>query len=238
MTTAHQIFPRQGSPARKRSSGPRPWELPEPSARRRLREQWDLTTQQVAAAFGVTPATVRSWERGRSTPRGERREAYRRFLAGLAQQGTTGSALPRAAVGGAASPAADDGRRHLPAATPAPSVSGASRPTPATPAAPAAPASPAAATAPAAPAAVTPSAGAVVAPSAAAPASGPVGLAGPAGPGPAARSTPAGPGRSAAPRRSADPLSPERLLRLRLLGAAACLVSLLWWLVLTCPPAP
>ncbi|MFK0011899.1 helix-turn-helix domain-containing protein [Streptomyces sp. NPDC091027] len=220
MTTAHQIFPRQGSPARKRSSGPRPWELPEPCARRRLREQWGLTTQQVAAAFGVTPATVRSWERGRSTPRGERREAYRRFLAGLAQQGTTGSALPRAAVGGAASPAA---------ARPAPSASGAGGATPA------APAAPAAATAPAAPAAVTPSAAAVIALSEAAPASGPVG---PAGPGPAARSAPSGPGRSAAPRRSADPLSPERLLRLRLLGAAACLVSLLWWLVLTCPPAP
>ncbi|MFF7297045.1 helix-turn-helix domain-containing protein [Streptomyces sp. NPDC008265] len=214
MTTAHQIFPRQGSPARKRSSGPRPWELPEPSARRRLREQWGLTTQQVAAAFGVTPATVRSWERGRSTPRGERREAYRRFLAGLAQQGTTGSALPRAAVGGAASPAA---------ARPAPSASAAGGATPA------APAAPAAATAPAA---VTPSAAAVIAPSAAAPVSGPV------GPGPAARSAPSGPGRNAAPRRSADPLSPERLLRLRLLGAAACLVSLLWWLVLTCPPAP
>ncbi|WP_420078831.1 helix-turn-helix domain-containing protein [Streptomyces sp. JL4002] len=227
MTTAHQIFPRQGSPARKRSSGLRPWELPEPSARRRLREQWGLTTQQVAAAFGVTPATVRSWERGRSTPRGERREAYRRFLAGLAQQGTTGSALPRGAAGAAGPPAADDGRRHLPAATPASSASGAGGATPATPAA------PAAATAPAA---VTPSAAAAaVAPSAAAPASGP---AGPAGPGPAAKSSPSGPGRGAAPRRSADPLSPERLLRLRLLGAAACLVSLLWWLVLTCPPAP
>lgn len=36
-------------------------------------------------AFGVTPATVRSWECGRTSPRGGRREAYRRFLAGLAQ---------------------------------------------------------------------------------------------------------------------------------------------------------
>lgn len=59
--------------------------LPEPGERRRLREQWGLTTRQVAAAFGVTPATVRSWECGRTAPRGSRREAYRRFLAGLAQ---------------------------------------------------------------------------------------------------------------------------------------------------------
>ncbi|MFJ1565821.1 hypothetical protein ACIOG8_16615 [Streptomyces erythrochromogenes] len=33
----------------------------------------------------MTPATVRSWECGRTAPRGGRREAYRRFLAGLAQ---------------------------------------------------------------------------------------------------------------------------------------------------------
>ncbi|MFE7094126.1 hypothetical protein [Streptomyces erythrochromogenes] len=33
----------------------------------------------------MTPATVRSWECGRTAPRGVRREAYRRFLAGLAQ---------------------------------------------------------------------------------------------------------------------------------------------------------
>ncbi|MEU6300075.1 helix-turn-helix domain-containing protein [Streptomyces erythrochromogenes] len=59
--------------------------LPEPGERRRLREQWGLTTRQVAMGFGVTPATVRSWECGRTAPRGSRREAYRRFLAGLAQ---------------------------------------------------------------------------------------------------------------------------------------------------------
>ncbi|MCX4782849.1 helix-turn-helix domain-containing protein [Streptomyces sp. NBC_01264] len=47
---------------------------------------WDLTPQQVAVAFGVRAATVRSWEAGRSEPRGPRREAYRRFLQGLAQR--------------------------------------------------------------------------------------------------------------------------------------------------------
>ncbi|MFF9050031.1 helix-turn-helix domain-containing protein [Streptomyces erythrochromogenes] len=67
-------------PSARRAAG-----LPEPGERRRLREQWGLTTRQVAVAFGVTPATVRSWECGRTAPRGGRREAYRRFLAGLAQ---------------------------------------------------------------------------------------------------------------------------------------------------------
>lgn len=47
---------------------------------------WGLTPQQVAVAFGVRAATVRSWEAGRSEPRGKRREAYRRFLQGLAQR--------------------------------------------------------------------------------------------------------------------------------------------------------
>ncbi|MEU6314708.1 helix-turn-helix transcriptional regulator [Streptomyces sp. NPDC047014] len=163
MTTAHQIFPRQASHAVVPASGRRPWELPEPAVRRRLREQWGLTTQQVAAAFGVTPATVRSWERGRSTPRGERREAYRRFLAGLAQHNGAPVAAPEAPP------------------KPAP---------------------------PALPASTGPAAGVTLRPT-----------------------------RVGSPCRSADPLSPERLLRLRLLGAAACMVSLLWWLMLTCPPS-
>ncbi|MGW1776318.1 hypothetical protein [Streptomyces sp. NPDC002104] len=56
---------------------------------------WDLTPQQVAVAFGVRAATVRSWEAGRSEPRGKRREAYRRFLQGLAQRADI---QPRTAV--------------------------------------------------------------------------------------------------------------------------------------------
>ncbi|MGP3690950.1 hypothetical protein ACTVZO_40835 [Streptomyces sp. IBSNAI002] len=34
----------------------------------------------------------------------------------------------------------------------------------------------------------------------------------------------------------ADPVSPERIRRLRLLGAAACVWSLALWVILTCPP--
>ncbi|MFH8623794.1 helix-turn-helix domain-containing protein [Streptomyces vietnamensis] len=54
--------------------------LPTPKERRRLREALALSEEQVAEAMGVTKATVRSWETGRSTPRGRKREAYARLL--------------------------------------------------------------------------------------------------------------------------------------------------------------
>ncbi|WP_329028505.1 helix-turn-helix domain-containing protein [Streptomyces sp. NBC_01423] len=54
--------------------------LPSPKERRRLREAKSLTEEQVAAAVGVTRATVRAWETGRTSPRGRKREAYARLL--------------------------------------------------------------------------------------------------------------------------------------------------------------
>ncbi|WNI29738.1 helix-turn-helix domain-containing protein [Streptomyces sp. ITFR-6] len=54
--------------------------LPSPKERRRLREAKSLTEEQVAAAVGVTRATVRSWETGRTSPRGRKREAYTRLI--------------------------------------------------------------------------------------------------------------------------------------------------------------
>ncbi|MFF0472322.1 sigma factor-like helix-turn-helix DNA-binding protein [Streptomyces sp. NPDC004284] len=54
--------------------------LPTPKERRRLREALALTEEQVAEALGVTRATVKAWETGRSTPRGRKREAYARLL--------------------------------------------------------------------------------------------------------------------------------------------------------------
>ncbi|WP_406862637.1 sigma factor-like helix-turn-helix DNA-binding protein [Streptomyces sp. HUAS MG47] len=54
--------------------------LPSPKERRRLREAKALTEDQVAEALGVTRATVRSWETGRSSPRGRKREAYAKLL--------------------------------------------------------------------------------------------------------------------------------------------------------------
>ncbi|MCZ9345260.1 helix-turn-helix domain-containing protein, partial [Streptomyces sp. TRM76130] len=44
--------------------------LPPPKACRRLREAASLTQAQIAARVGVTRETVRSWETGRTTPRG------------------------------------------------------------------------------------------------------------------------------------------------------------------------
>ncbi|WP_030763153.1 MULTISPECIES: helix-turn-helix domain-containing protein [unclassified Streptomyces] len=58
--------------------------LPAPKERRRLREAAELTHDEVAAAVGVTAATVRSWESGRTAPRGRKREVYTQFLACLA----------------------------------------------------------------------------------------------------------------------------------------------------------
>ncbi|MFE7584792.1 sigma factor-like helix-turn-helix DNA-binding protein [Streptomyces gardneri] len=55
--------------------------LPTPKERRRLREALALSEEQVAEAMGVTKATVKAWETGRSAPRGRKRDAYARLLA-------------------------------------------------------------------------------------------------------------------------------------------------------------
>nr|WSW67255.1 helix-turn-helix domain-containing protein [Streptomyces sp. NBC_00995] len=54
--------------------------LPSPKERRRLRVAKSLSEAQVAAAVGVTPATVRAWETGRTSPRGRKREVYARLI--------------------------------------------------------------------------------------------------------------------------------------------------------------
>ncbi|MFG2307238.1 helix-turn-helix domain-containing protein [Streptomyces sp. NPDC048566] len=112
MTT--DLLPQQPPPMPshpRRRDGKAP--LPAPEVRAGLRLSWHLSEQQVAAAFGVTPATVRSWEAGRTTPTGQRRAAYAAFLSGLAQGLAPGArrspAGPRAAGGGVA--------RKRPAAT-------------------------------------------------------------------------------------------------------------------------
>lgn len=60
--------------------------LPSPTERRRLREAGSLTQDQVAARVGVSRDTIRAWESGRRTPRGRRREAYAKLLAGLPKE--------------------------------------------------------------------------------------------------------------------------------------------------------
>ncbi|MEW2167605.1 helix-turn-helix domain-containing protein [Streptomyces sp. NPDC007084] len=54
--------------------------LPAPKERRRLREAQSLTQAELAALLGVSRATVRSWETGRTTPRGRKLEEYVKFL--------------------------------------------------------------------------------------------------------------------------------------------------------------
>ncbi|MFJ9633226.1 helix-turn-helix domain-containing protein [Streptomyces sp. NPDC101175] len=94
------LLPQQPMPSHpRRRDGKAP--LPAPEERARLRRAWQLTDEQVAAAFGVTTATVRSWESGRTTPTGLRRAAYAAFLSGLAQglaPAAAGTAPPPAAV--------------------------------------------------------------------------------------------------------------------------------------------
>ncbi|GGJ93211.1 hypothetical protein GCM10011583_25840 [Streptomyces camponoticapitis] len=60
--------------------------LPSPGERRRLREAKAMTEKEMAAALGVTRTTLRSWETGRTTPQGRKREAYARLLAQYAAE--------------------------------------------------------------------------------------------------------------------------------------------------------
>lgn len=61
--------------------------LPSPKERRWLRESGGLTYEEAAAEVGVTATTVRSWECGRTEPRGRTREAYAALLDRLAAAG-------------------------------------------------------------------------------------------------------------------------------------------------------
>ncbi|HET6859071.1 MAG TPA: sigma factor-like helix-turn-helix DNA-binding protein [Streptomyces sp.] len=54
--------------------------LPSPKERRRLREAKSLSHEQIATAIGVTRETVRSWETGRTSPKGRNRKAYAKLL--------------------------------------------------------------------------------------------------------------------------------------------------------------
>ncbi|ATL29919.1 sigma factor-like helix-turn-helix DNA-binding protein [Streptomyces formicae] len=75
--------------------------LPSPKERRRLREAKSLSQADVAAKVGVTRETVRSWETGRTSPRGRKRDAYAKLLDAIADEQ---SARPPAGVGRTAEP--------------------------------------------------------------------------------------------------------------------------------------
>ncbi|WP_308401395.1 helix-turn-helix domain-containing protein [Streptomyces sp. AP-93] len=85
--------------------------LPTPKERRRLREAADLTHEEVAAAVGVTSNTVRSWETGRTHPRGRKLEAYSKLLSRLSTDESAGSAPsgPTARTDGSGPTARTDG---------------------------------------------------------------------------------------------------------------------------------
>ncbi|WP_030579606.1 helix-turn-helix domain-containing protein [Streptomyces anulatus] len=84
--------------------------LPSPKERRRLREAKALSEDQVAAAVGVTRATVRSWETGRTSPRGRKRALYAKLIAPEAE------ASPATAPPAPPAPSAPS----VPSASPAP----------------------------------------------------------------------------------------------------------------------
>ncbi|MFF4425938.1 helix-turn-helix domain-containing protein [Streptomyces sp. NPDC001549] len=106
--------------------------LPAPTERRRLREAAELTHDEVAAAVGVTASTIRSWESGRTAPRGRKRELYTQFLARLAAPpqdagpaGAPGEAkTARAAEEPAADPPAPDGPTTVGTASDGPASDG------------------------------------------------------------------------------------------------------------------
>ncbi|WKN16896.1 helix-turn-helix domain-containing protein [Streptomyces sp. JUS-F4] len=103
--------------------------LPSPKERRRLREAKSLSEDQVAAAVGVTRATVRSWETGRTSPRGRKRALYAKLIAPEPEAPAAPTTAPAPAAPAPADPTAVPA---VPAAVPAAIVEAA----PETPAAP------------------------------------------------------------------------------------------------------
>ncbi|MFJ9049542.1 helix-turn-helix domain-containing protein [Streptomyces bacillaris] len=127
--------------------------LPSPKERRRLREAKSLSEEQVAEAVGVTRATVRSWETGRTSPRGRKRALYAKLLAPDPAPAPASAPEPKPRPTRASAPATTP---KAPAPETAPSLAApAPDPVPA-PTAPAAPATSPAQSAPPAPAAPPP----------------------------------------------------------------------------------
>ncbi|MFI7317951.1 helix-turn-helix domain-containing protein [Streptomyces venezuelae] len=113
--------------------------LPSPKERRRLREAKSLSHADIAARIGVTSETVRSWESGRSAPRGRKRETYARLLTAnagananpeerAATARTSTTTVEKAATGTGPEPPA---RAHPLRTKPAPGTRSTSRPQPA-----------------------------------------------------------------------------------------------------------
>ena len=101
--------------------------LPVPAERVRLREAAGLTVAAVAQALKTRTASLESWEGGRTEPTGDKREAYRRLLEGLAAKFPATPAGPQppspAPTGPApAAPAAPTAPAAAPEPAPAPAA--------------------------------------------------------------------------------------------------------------------
>ncbi|MFF5633964.1 helix-turn-helix domain-containing protein [Streptomyces sp. NPDC012825] len=94
--------------------------LPTPKERRRLREALALSEEQVAEAMGVTKATVKAWETGRSAPRGRKREAYARLLGVDGPDGPSPSPSPALSPSPAGETEAERAEARRPGAETAP----------------------------------------------------------------------------------------------------------------------
>ncbi|OEV06279.1 telomere-associated protein Tap [Streptomyces oceani] len=90
--------------------------LPTLAERVRLREAAGLTQAAIAQAIGARVPSIQAWEAGRAEPRGERLEAYRRLLEGLAQRYPAPATHPQAPTA----------QPEPPAAQPVPAAGGAS----------------------------------------------------------------------------------------------------------------
>ncbi|MFZ3568630.1 helix-turn-helix domain-containing protein [Streptomyces sp. BH097] len=99
--------------------------LPPPKERRRLREDGSLSRDEVAERIGVTRETVRRWEAGRTTPKGQKREAYARLLAELAAAAEPSAATTAAPATAGAAPAAATAIQEPAPQEPAPPTAGA-----------------------------------------------------------------------------------------------------------------
>ncbi|WP_089116318.1 helix-turn-helix domain-containing protein [Streptomyces sp. SS07] len=101
--------------------------LPSPKERRRLRKAKSLSEEEVAAAVGVTRATVRSWETGRTSPRGRKRALYAKLIA--PEPAVKPPAVKPPAVTPEAAAAAVPEAPDLPVAPPVPEAPPAAPPT-------------------------------------------------------------------------------------------------------------
>ncbi|MDT9688725.1 sigma factor-like helix-turn-helix DNA-binding protein [Streptomyces sp. P9(2023)] len=100
--------------------------IPSPKERRRLREARGLSEDQLAEAMGVTRATVRSWETGRTTPRGRKQEAYAKLIGAYEDEGSPTPDEPKPPQ--KPNPTSTQAPTQAPARTPTPTHSPAPRP--------------------------------------------------------------------------------------------------------------